>query len=100
MLATSVVSAWMSIGSMSCVMYVRDTPPPDEGPRTNPLPGKPAASPFLFGRPVSTIVCYGPICFHVSRSLSPAFQIGDQFRQLDKTAAVQKWRFGSHNNRW
>ena len=100
MLATSVVSAWMSIGSMSGVMVVRDTPPPDEDLRTNPPPGKPAASLFLFNRPVSTIVCYGPIRFHMSRSLSLAFQIGNQFRQLDKTAAVQKWRFGSHNNRW
>ena len=100
MLATSVVSVWTSTGSMSGVMVVRDTPPPSEGLRTNPPPGKPAASRFLFYRPVGTIVCYGPMRFHVSRSLSLAFQIGDQFRQLNKTAAVQEWRLSPQNNRW
>ncbi len=93
MLATSVAIAWVSIGPMSGAMVVRDTPPPGGGGlRTGPPPGKPAASRFLFYRPIGTIVCYGRMRFHVSRSLSVSFQMGNQFGQLDQTAAIQdRW---------
>ena len=68
MLATSVAIAWVSISPMSGAMVVRDTPPPS-GDLRGPPPGKPAASRFLIHRPISMIVCYDPMRFHVSRSL-------------------------------